>query len=280
MEKILISKILCQMTNIKGGIYSDLIKKFFSDIIKSYTNKDIYNLEDINKLGGLYFIEGDFRTILGEYYKIGMSSSLSKYKLLSRINSYGTYYPFGIKLRGITFLLKTKNINYNAALIISIINELDSFHSSDKKEEIIKKYKKKEKEVEELEENESLTDFVDKIKYEYMVKAKDEKQINYNILDKYILDMEIKSMEEVLQYNIKKNIPTSKKFLSNVVSRKNFGEFYKLSCKELLKIYLDTAKNTNLLLIYFPDKPLLFGEYAQPEKIPKYEIYLGNKKII
>jgi hypothetical protein len=273
---MIISKILCQISNIKGGLYSSYLKDFFSDIIKEYTNKEIYKLEDINNLGGLYFIEGDFRSVLGEYYKIGMSSSISQYKLISRINSYGTYYPFGIKLRGITFLLKSKKINYNDSLMISIINELDYFHSLDKKEEIIKKYKKKEKE---LEENESLTDFINKIKYEYMINTKNEKDVNYNILDKYLLDMEIKSMEEVLQYNIKKNIPSSKKFLSNIVSRKNFGEFYKLNCKELLKIYLETAKNTNLLLIYFPDKPLIFGEYSKPEKIPKYEIYLGNKKM-
>jgi len=273
---MIISKILCQISNIKGGLYSSYLKDFFSDIIKEYTNKEIYKLEDINNLGGLYFIEGDFRSVLGEYYKIGMSSSISQYKLISRINSYGTYYPFGIKLRGITFLLKSKKINYNDSLMISIINELDYFHSLDKKEEIIKKYKKKEKE---LEENESLTDFINKIKYEYMINTKNEKDVNYNILDKYLLDMEIKSMEEVLQYNIKKNIPSSKKILSNIVSRKNFGEFYKLNCKELLKIYLETAKNTNLLLIYFPDKPLIFGEYSKPEKIPKYEIYLGNKKM-
>lgn len=72
------SKLLCQISNIKGGVYSSFIKVFFEQKINKYLNTGLYEKLPILDLGGVYFIEGNFRSVLGEYYKIGMSSSISK----------------------------------------------------------------------------------------------------------------------------------------------------------------------------------------------------------
>jgi len=269
------SKIICQISNIKGGVYSSFIKDFFDQKINKYLDTGLYEKLSILDLGGIYFIEGDFRSVLGEYYKIGMSSSISKKKLLSRIDSYGTYYPFGIKLRGISFTLKSKNINYNDKIIISILKKLTYFHSSENKDELLKKQKDKIKN-EELIENEELTEYIEKIVYNYMKDTINETKINYSILNKYLLDMNIKSFEDAIHFNIINLEPNSKNFKSLVKTREDFGEFFNIKSDDLLKIYLKTSEDTNQLLIYFPDEPLLFGKYAKPGKIPKYEIYLGR----
>lgn len=112
----------------------NLLKNFRS--LASEKNKLNFS-NKLKDLGGIYIIEGDFRSEDGEYYKIGMLPSrasnrqrrVSKNDLIDRIDSYGTYYPFGVKIRGISFSLPNIDINLNHPVFDEIMKILNNFHN-------------------------------------------------------------------------------------------------------------------------------------------------------
>ena len=63
-------------------------------------------------------------------------------------------------------------------------------------------------------------------------------------------------------------------------ARKNFGEFFKISKKELLDVFLETCSANHQITLYFPNNPLIISEYLIGQHEPlDIEIYQGNKKI-
>lgn len=117
------------------------------------------------------------------------------------------------------------------------------------------------------------------------------KQVKKNLFD-VIHSIYIAKLEKILHQNIRKKYPNSKKFKSTITSRKNFGEFFKINKKELpplakacplgqlLDAFLETCTATHQITLYFPNNPLIIGEYLIGQHAPlNIEIYQGNKKI-
>lgn len=279
-----------KISNIKGGSYNIRIKEFLGNIISSiykakFIKKNTLNLVDFSKLGGIYFIEGDSKKESEEYYKIGMSG----YNLIKRIDSYGTYYPFGINIRGLSFTLQLKDIEKfdEYSDLITIINT--SFQSEQDyiKEELIEKYKKLislYNENIEIDTISTQNHYKNIILYNYFVDTINEDEFNKEKFNKHLSLLQTNSLEITLQKNIESIVKDSKMFKSKILTRDKFGDFYKIDKNNLLKITLETSKDLNQVLIWFPNDPLVFGKYG-PEfknrkyKIPEYEIYFGKKLV-
>lgn len=58
--------------------------------------------------------------------------------LLERVKSYGTYYPFGIKIRGLSFSTKDYKLDKNSEIIEEIIDTV-KFMDENKYKRFIKK---------------------------------------------------------------------------------------------------------------------------------------------
>jgi hypothetical protein len=280
-----------KIANIRGGSYNEKINEFLKKIISSiykanFIKQNTLSIVDSSELGGIYFIEGESKKETKEYYKVGMSG----YNLLKRIDSYGTYYPFGINVRGISFTLQLKDIEKyeDYSDLITIIN--GSYHTQQLyiKKELIEKYKKL---IDSYNENIEIdpisiqNHYKNIILYNYFNDTINDSSFNKEKFNKHIFLLLTNSLEIKLQKNIQNIIADSKVFESKIQSRDKYGEFFKVSKDQLLQITLETSKELNQVLIWFPDETLIFGKYG-PEflnkkyKIPKYNIYFGNKKII
>jgi hypothetical protein len=248
-------------------MFNDILATLFN--IKQFAGKfDEYIIKKIKSAvsnldcGGIYFIEGD-SILEKEFYKIGMADK----DLLERVKSYGTYYPFGIKIRGLSFSTKDYKLDRNSKIIEEIEETVkfmddDSFGEYKKTEEALRK----------------AGDNVDYYKYKGICDYYQARQKN-NLFD-IIHSIYIAKLEKILHSNIRKKYPTSKKFKSTITSRKNFGEFFKINKKELLGVFLETCSANHQITLYFPNNPLIIGEYLIGQHEPlDIEIYQGNKKI-
>jgi hypothetical protein len=274
---------LVKISNLEqyGGIYNNEIFKFFDKIMKNfYSSHKNYNKIDFNNLGGVYFIRDNnkfFSTKNSEeYYKIGKGNYLTKSKLIGRIESYGTYYPFGIRIRGIAFTLSNNEKN-----ILNTYRELkflvQDYHLSNNKEQMIKKYYTNYTKEEDLTSNY----FLNKIMYIYATRVKNENIINEKMLSDLITDMFTNSLEKELDYQIKNKYEDSKNFIKKIWTRDNYGEFFKINSSDLLDLYLQIDGIDNQLLIYFPKNELIFGEYnTSPNVNIDYIVYLGKNEIM
>lgn len=279
-----------RIANIRGGSYNEKINEFLEKIISfiykaKFIKKNTLSIVDSSELGGIYFIEGESKKETKEYYKVGMSG----YNLLKRIDSYGTYYPFGINVRGISFTLRLKDIeNYeDYSDLITIINDSYQTQPLYIKKQFIEKYKKL---IDSYSENIEIDPISIKnhykniILYNYFNDTINEDSFNKEKFNKYIFLLLTNSLEIKIQKNIQNIVTDSKVFESKIQSRDKYGEFFKVSKEKLLQITLDTSEELNQVLIWFPNEPLIFGKYG-PEflnkkyKIPKYDIYFGNQKI-
>jgi len=273
----LASKIILNLSNLKGGVYSKKIESLFEESIKKLYEKNKLNFSNkLKDLGGIYIIEGDFRIEDGEYYKIGMS----KNDLIDRIDSYGTYYPFGVKIRGISFSLPNIDINLNHPVFDEIMKILNNFHNDSDYDKYYLYYKSINKNISEKLKN--TKEYYDNyVAYEYIKKIIEQKKkknileekINFSILKPLLYHLQIKSLESLIHNKLNK----FKNFDTKTYTRKKYGEFFKISLDELVNVYLDTTSTLAQLFIYFYDEPLIFC--ANPEKIPKFRVYLGSKKI-
>lgn len=132
---------LVKISNLEqfGEIYNNEIYDFFENIFNTfYKNKNGFNKIKFESLGGVYFIR-DNNIGTEEFYKIGKGNYLTKSKLIGRIESYGTYYPFGIRIRGIVFTLSNNQVDYLKEYK-ELKNILFDYHLKNDKEALIKKY--------------------------------------------------------------------------------------------------------------------------------------------
>jgi len=280
---------LVKISNLEqfGGIYNNEISIFLTNILnKFYEGNPNFDKFNFDNLGGVYFIR-DFNITSEEYYKIGLGTYLSDKKLIGRINSYGTYYPFGIRIRGICFTLINSKIN-RSLLLKDLKYDIIDFHLLNNnlaaKKNKIEYYKNKYLQEQDLTEEY----YKNKILYTYCERTKDYKlekneKYNFNTLKDIITDLYSIGLEKEIGYQIKTNFSDSYKSFKNykIWTRDNFGEFFKIKTEDLLNTYLQIDNINNQLLIYFPDKELIFGEYnTTPNKGKDFEVYLGSNLIM
>lgn len=250
----MINEILATLFNIKQ----------YAGKFDEYIIKKIKSAVPNTNCGGIYFLEGD-SVLEKDFFKIGMADK----DLLERVKSYGTYYPFGIKIRGLSFSTREYKLDKNSEIIEEIIDTVkfmddDSFNKYKKIEETLRK----------------AGDNVDYYKYKGICDYYQASKQKENNLFDVIHSIYIAKLEKILHQNIRKKYPNSKKFKSTITSRKNFGEFFKINKKELLDAFLETCTATHQITLYFPNNPLIIGEYLIGQHAPlNIEIYQGNKKI-
>jgi hypothetical protein len=274
---------LVKISNLEqfGGIYNNEIYDFFGNIFNTfYKNKNGFDKIKFESLGGVYFIR-DNNNGKEEFYKIGKGNYLTKSKLIGRIESYGTYYPFGIRIRGIVFTLSNNQVDYLKEYK-ELKNILFDYHLKNDKEALIKKYYNNYSKETEL----TNTYFLNKIMHIYATRIKNDKIghadiIQTKLLSDLIGDMFTNSLEKELHYQILTKYQESKGFIKKIFTRENYGEFFKIKSSDLLKTYLSVDGIDNQLLIYFPNDELIFGQYNTSQNKGKdYTIYLGSNELM
>lgn len=259
------NNIFAIITNTKqfGGIVDKYIMNSLYKILKDCMKipDGIKIVDFFNSLGGIYIIEGESKYEKSDFYKIGMA----EISLIERVKSYGTYYPFGIRVHGLSFTNKSYQVDKKSKMVMDILRMVDNLS-----EENYDNFCKLTESGKDIDNNK--TYFTRKGACDIYTKKKSLFDVVYNVA--------IASLEDSLHYNLEKKNPESKKFEKKIQSRKNYGEFFKIKKEDILKDYLLTVKSNNQIFLYFPDKPLIFGQYLKSveEKI-EVHIYINNRKI-
>lgn len=253
------------LTNTKqyGGIVDLYIMNSLYKLLFNYIgiSNGIKPKEFLNSLGGIYFIEGESKYEKEDHYKIGMA----EISLIERVKSYGTYFPFGIRINGLSFTNKSFEVNEKSKLVVDIKKIVNNLTS-----ENYDMYCKVVETSREIENN--ISYFTKKGACDIYNKDKTVFDVVYNVA--------IATLEDALHYRLFIKNPESKIFETKIQSRKNYGEFFKMKKDDILKDYLATVKSDNQILLYFPDKPLIFGQNLKSinDEIVVH-IYRNNKKI-